>query len=75
MADETPAPGNGNVALKRDLAVAWILGGVVCALVGVVGFSMFWKAEQWDLTTKVVDGLLVLANMLAGGLLVKTKSG
>jgi len=72
---DIPAPTTGNGQVKRDLAVAWTLGAIVAALVAVTGASMFWKAEQWDLTVKVVDGLLVLATTLAGGLLVKTRSG
>lgn len=74
MADVTPPTANGNGGVKRDLAVARLLGAIVFALAGVTVASFFVQAVQWDLTVKVVDGLLILANTLAGGLLVKTRS-
>lgn len=75
MADDAPAPVNGNGALKRDMALAHLLALVVVSLVVACAASIFIKSEQWDITVKVIDGLLILANTLAGGLLVKTKAG
>ena len=77
MADETlPLPANGNgYALKRDLALAYLLAFDMGAIIAALAASFIWKAEQWDLTTRVIEGLFVLANTLAGGLLVKTQAG
>lgn len=73
MADDVPS--SNGFQLKRDLAVAWTLGGVIASIAAIAGFSLFWPPAQWDVVVKVLEGLFVLANMLAGGLLVKTKSG
>jgi len=72
---EAPAPSNGNGQVKRDLAVVWTLAGIVASIAAIAGLSIFQPPAQWDLVDKVVDGLFILSNTLAGGLLVKTRSG
>lgn len=83
MADtpDTPGPGSGpglgnglGNGVKRDLALAWTLGGCISALVAIGGASILWPPAQWDLVNKIVDAIATLTLILAGGLGVKTRS-
>lgn len=73
MADEPVTNGNGGV--KRDLAVAQALGACIVSIAVLAGLAVWMPPAQWDLVDKVVTGLFVMANTLAGALIMKTKSG
>jgi hypothetical protein len=71
----TDSPATNGTGVKRDLAIAYALAGCVGAIAAIAGLTIWHPPAQWDLTNKAMDGLFVLANMLAGGLMVKTRMG